>query len=93
MMSSAIGDDEDEPTINAPLLVDAEVPRATDPATVKAHLATITNTPALAAGEARYDLDNPEAKQSMPFIMIHFLPLRVLNLGHSRNEEQNNLFH
>lgn len=66
VLSSTFDDADEEPTISAPLLVDAEAPRATDPAAIKTHLATITNTPIEPAGEPRYDLENEEVMQWIP---------------------------
>lgn len=66
-MSATYNDeDSEEPTIAAPLLVDAEVPHDhTDPTKQKQHFASMTNTIAPPSG-IRYDLSNPEIMQWIP---------------------------
>lgn len=61
-----IYDEDEEPTVVAPLLVDVDVPHhKTDPAGQKAHLEAITHTPAPTDG-IRYQLEDAEVMQWIP---------------------------
>lgn len=56
--------EEDEPTFEAPLLVEADTQKS-NPAEQKHHLAAITHTPLPPSG-TRYDLNDPEVMQWIP---------------------------
>ncbi|QIX00046.1 hypothetical protein AMS68_005563 [Peltaster fructicola] len=62
--TASVYGDEDEPVIEAPLLVEAETHK-TNSADQKHHLATITHTPLPPSG-TRYDLEDTEIMQWIP---------------------------